>query len=140
MITTKEFLSFMYSPPPPISSTPLWLDLHSFKTRSWNVCYVYRTSFFLLTYNFIYNFFINYNNVIWKDWALRDKHFQFLIRKCNCVWAKIYWNLIWKNPGFVPFGASLTQFVANPAIVVEQLYSNTSWKKTKRKNDKTERR
>ena len=24
--------------------------------------------------------------------------------------AKMYWNLIWKSPGFVPFGANLTHF------------------------------
>ena len=26
-------------------------------------------------------------------------------------WDKMYWNLIWKSPGFVPFGANLTHFV-----------------------------
>ena len=28
----------------------------------------------------------------------------------------MYWNLIWKFPGFVPFGANLTHFGAKPTI------------------------
>ena len=28
----------------------------------------------------------------------------------------MYWNLIWKSPGFVPFGANLTHFGAKPTI------------------------
>ena len=30
----------------------------------------------------------------------------------------MHWNLIWKSPGFVPFGAKLTHFVAKPTIPV----------------------
>ena len=29
---------------------------------------------------------------------------------------QIHWNLIWKSPGFVPFGANLTNFRAKPTI------------------------
>ena len=30
--------------------------------------------------------------------------------------SQIYWNLTWKSPGFVPFGANLTHFEAKPTI------------------------
>ena len=29
---------------------------------------------------------------------------------------QMHWNLIWKSPGFVPFGANLTHFEAKPTI------------------------
>ena len=32
--------------------------------------------------------------------------FQYILAR----WAKMYWNLIWKSPGFVPFGVNLTHF------------------------------
>ena len=31
---------------------------------------------------------------------------------------QLHWNLIWKSPGFVPFGANLTRFGAKPTIPV----------------------
>ena len=31
---------------------------------------------------------------------------------------QMHWNLIWKSPGFVPFGANLTHFGAKPTIPV----------------------
>ena len=31
-------------------------------------------------------------------------------------YSQMYWNLIWKSPGFVPFGANLTHFGAKPTI------------------------
>ena len=37
---------------------------------------------------------------------------------------KMHWNLIWKSPGFVPFGANLTHFGAKltiPASCVEKM-------------------
>ena len=37
----------------------------------------------------------------------------------RAYWAKMYWNLIWKRPGFVPFGAKLTHFGAKPTICAE---------------------
>ena len=36
-------------------------------------------------------------------------------------WAKVYRNLIWKSPGFVPFGDNLTHFAAKPTIPGELL-------------------
>ena len=35
--------------------------------------------------------------------------------------AKMYWNLIWKSPGFVPLWANLTHFGAKPTIPVYAL-------------------
>ena len=34
---------------------------------------------------------------------------------------QIHWNLIWKSPGFVPFGANLTHFGGKPTIPVRHL-------------------
>ena len=34
--------------------------------------------------------------------------FQYILAR----WAKMYWNLIWKNPGCFPFGANLIHFGA----------------------------
>ena len=49
-------------------------------------------------------------------------------------WApgrQMYWNLIWKIPGFVPFGANLTRFGAKPTIPANQyhvfLFSLQTW-------------
>ena len=32
--------------------------------------------------------------------------FQYILARC----AKMYWNMIWKSPGFLPFGVILTHF------------------------------
>ena len=34
---------------------------------------------------------------------------------------QMHWNLIWKSPGYVPFGANLTHFGAKPTIPVPKV-------------------
>ena len=36
---------------------------------------------------------------------------------------QMYWNLIWKSPGFVPFGANMTNFGGKPTILGSVLES-----------------
>ena len=42
---------------------------------------------------------------------------------------KIYWNLIWKSPGFVPFRANLTHFGAKPdiGVMIVELLDLLDW-------------
>ena len=51
--------------------------------------------------------------------------------------AKMYWNLIWKSPRFVPLGANLAHFVAKSVIrappTCEAVKSGGSWPNTHRK-------
>ena len=42
----------------------------------------------------------------WPQMGLFQIRFQYILARC----AKMYWNLIWKNSGFVPFGAKLIRF------------------------------
>ena len=39
------------------------------------------------------------------------RYFKFFWQR-----RQMHWNLIWKSPGFVPFGANLTHFGAKPTI------------------------
>ena len=40
--------------------------------------------------------------------------FQDIFQSLFAHWAKLYWNLIWKCPNFVPFWANMTLFEVKP--------------------------
>ena len=43
--------------------------------------------------------------------------------------SQMYWNLTWKSPGFVPFGANLTHFGAKPTILATELENH--WRQSR---------
>ena len=45
--------------------------------------------------------------------------FQYILARR----AKMYWNLIWKSPGFVPFGANLTHFGSKSGQLLSPSYA-----------------
>ena len=50
-----------------------------------------------------------------SDWPQMGQIRDFFRSDFSTFWrprAKMYWNLIWKSPGFVPFGANLTHFAS----------------------------
>ena len=66
----------------------------------------------------------NWYLLIWSREFVGSKSDKSRLAKCRNrvpkrtnLWSRdyrfeIYWNLIWKSPGFVPFGANLTEFGA----------------------------
>ena len=54
---------------------------------------------------------------LWCESVILDLVLKWIRLPLNGThWAKMYWNLIWKSSGFVPFGANLAYFGAKPDI------------------------
>ena len=43
------------------------------------------------------------------------------------IWAEMFWNLTWKSPGLVPFGANLTHFGAKSGNREYTVVKQTLW-------------
>ena len=48
--------------------------------------------------------------------GLAPKWVRLALNGTNPLGRQMHWNLIWKSPGIVPFGANLTHFGAKPTI------------------------